>query len=118
MVRLLIRVVVALAIVGVVAHEGGQILFTQTKADDVAHKAAQIGAETFAQTKNVSRARVDAAAVVTEAGGRLKSFSFSQDGKATVKVAMTASTLIVKRVSFLRRFGIRRAKATAPPPVL
>ena len=118
MLRLVVRVVISLALLGALAHEGGQILFAQTKADDIAQKAAQVGAETFAGTKNATRARMDAAAEAKSSGGRLRSFNIQPDGKATVRVAVTASTLIVRRVSFLRRFGIRRATVTAGPPVL
>lgn len=118
MLRLVIRTVIALTLVAVAVHEGGQILFAQTKADDIAQQAAQVGAETFAQTKNATRARADAATEAKNSGGRLRAFTLERDGKATVRVAVTASTLIVRRVSFLRRYGIRRATVTAPPPVL
>ena len=99
MLRLVIRVVVALTVVGVLIHEGGQILFAQTKADDVAQRAAQVGAETFVGTKNVTRARLDAAAEAKSAGARLRAFRMDPEGRATVRVAITASTLIVRRVS-------------------
>ena len=118
MLRMVIRVVVALAIVGVVVHEGGQILFAQTKADDIAQTAAQTGAETFAETKDVAQARAAAKAEVGDGDARFRSFRIRPDGRATVRVAVTASTLIVRRVSFLRRFGVRRATVTAGPPAL
>ncbi len=118
MLRLIVRVVIWLTLIAALVHEGGQILFAQTKADDIAQKAAQVGAETFAGTKNVTRARLDAATEAKAAGGRLRSFRIHPDGKATVRVVVRASTLIVRRVSFLRRFGIRRARVTAGPPVL
>ncbi len=119
MLRLIIRVVVSLALVGTVVHEGGQILFAQTKADDVAHEAAQTAADVFAETKNQGQARDAAAAEVgTREGARLRSFTLRPDGKATVRVAVTASTLVIRRVSFLRRMGVRRATVTAGPPVL
>ncbi len=119
MLRLVIRVVVALALVGTLIHEGGQVLFAQTKADDLAQDAAQTGAEVFSETKSQTQARQAAAAEVVDRGGaRLRSFALLPDGKATVRVAVTASTLIIRRVSFLRRFGVRRATVTAGPPVL
>ncbi|HEX2089636.1 MAG TPA: hypothetical protein VHI54_06895 [Actinomycetota bacterium] len=118
MLRLIIRVVVALALVGTVIHEGGQVLFAQTKADDVAQDAAQTGADVFSETKSQSQARAAAAAEVRESGARLRSFTVLPDGKARVRVVVTASTLIVRRVSFLRGWGVRRATVTAGPPVL
>ena len=118
MLRLIVRLVVALGIVAVVLHDGGQILFAQTRADDIAQRAAQNGAETFKETKNVNQARADAVAYARAEGARLKSFSMAPDGKATVRVALRASTLIVRRVSFLQKFGVRRATVTAGPPVL
>jgi hypothetical protein len=118
MLRLVIRVVVALALVGTIIHEGGQILFAQTKADDLAHDAAQTGAEVFSETKSRAQASQAAADEVDRGGARLRSFTLLPDGKATVRVVVRASTLIVRRVSFLRRFGVRRATVTAGPPVL
>ncbi len=118
MVRLIVRVVVALALVGIVVHEGGQVLFAQTKADDIAQDAAQNGADAFSETKSQSQARAAAAEEVTERGARLRSFTLLPDGKARVRVAVTASTVIIRRVSFLRRLGVRRATVTAGPPVL
>ena len=118
MVRLVIRVVLALALVGIVVHEGGQVLFAQTKADDIAQDAAQTGAETYSETKSQSQARAAATAEATERGARLRSFTVLPDGKARLRVVVTASTLIIRRVSFLRRFGVRRATVTAAPPVL
>jgi hypothetical protein len=119
MLRLVIRVVVALTLVGTIVHEGGQILFAQTKADDLAHDAAQTGAEVFFETKSRAQASQAAADEVADRGGaRLRSFILLPDGKATVRVVVRASTLIVRRVSFLRRFGVRRATVTAGPPVL
>ncbi len=118
MVRLIVRVVLALALVGIVVHEGGQVLFAQTKADDIAQDAAQTGADVFSETKSQSQSRVAASDEVAERGARLRSFTLLPDGKARVRVVVTASTLIVRRVSFLRRFGVRRATVTAGPPVL
>ncbi|MDP8956346.1 MAG: hypothetical protein M3N24_05230 [Actinomycetota bacterium] len=119
MLRLVIRVIVALALLGTIVHEGGQILFAQTKADDLAQDAAQTGADVFAETKSQAMAREAAAAEVADRGGaRLRSFTMRPDGRATVRVVVTASTLIVRRVSFLRRYGVRRATVTAGPPVL
>ncbi len=118
MVRLVVRVVVALALVGTLIHEGGQVLFAQTKADEIAQDAAQTGAEVFSESKSQPQARTAAAAEVSERGARLRSFRLLPDGKARVRVVVTASTLIIRRVSFLRRFGVRRATVTAGPPVL
>ncbi|HEX2266959.1 MAG TPA: hypothetical protein VHI97_01990 [Actinomycetota bacterium] len=118
MVRLVIRVVVALALVGIVVHEGGQVLFAQTKADDIAQDAAQTGADIYSETKSHSQARAGAAAEVADRGARLRSFTVLPDGKARLRVVVTASTLIIRRVSFLRRFGVRRATVTAGPPPL
>ena len=118
MVRLVIRVVLALALVGTLIHEGGQLLFAQTKADEVAQDAAQTGAEIYSETKSQSQARAAAAAEVADRGARLRSFTLLPDGKARLRVVVTASTLIIRRVSFLRRFGVRRATVTAGPPVL
>jgi hypothetical protein len=118
MVRLVVRVVVVMALLGIAVHEGGQVLFAQTKADDIAQDAAQTGAEVFSETKSQSQARVAAADEVAERGARLRTFMLLPDGKARVRVVVTASTLIIRRVSFLRRFGVRRATVTAGPPVL
>ena len=118
MVRLVLRVVLALALLGTVVHEGGQLLFAQTKADDIAQDAAQAGADVFSETKSQPEARAAAAAEVADRGARLRSFKVLPNGKATVRVVVTASTLIVRRVSFLRRLGVRRATVTASPPVL
>jgi hypothetical protein len=118
MVRLVVRVVVALALVGTLIHEGGQVFVAQTKADEIAQDAAQTGAEVFSESTSQPQARTAAAAEVLERGARLKSFRLLPDGKARVRVVVTASTLIIRRVSFLRRFGVRRATVTAGPPVL
>jgi hypothetical protein len=118
MVKLIVRLVLALALVGVVVNEGGQLLFAQTRASDIAHDAAAIGAETFSKSKNFNQAKADAIAEAQSRGARLRTFVLRPDGQATVKVVVRASTLIISRVSFLRHFGTRRATDTAPPPVL
>jgi hypothetical protein len=118
MLKMAIRVVVSLAIVGLLVHEGGQIFFAQTKASDIAQTVAGDAAERFQKSKNVSQARALAVGEVAARGGRLRRFTLEPDGRVTVTVVVKASTLIVRRVSFLRHFGVRRATETGSPPVL
>lgn len=118
MLKLIIRVVVSLAIIGLLVHEGGQVFFAQSKASDIAQTVAADAAERFQASKNASEAKALAVAEVTAKGGRLRRFALEPDGRVTVSVVVRASTLIVRRVSFLRRFGVRRSTETGSPPVL
>ena len=91
MLRLVIRLVIALTLIATVVHEGGQILFAQTKADDIAQEAARVGADTFAGTKNAAQARADAAACPKASPS---TFKYRKNTKLSAVLTVTAPMLI------------------------
>ena len=116
--RYLIATLLFFVILALAANEVGQVVVAKVHASNAATAAAEAGAASFHSTPNRSQARMQAQEAAAAAGGdaRITAFSVAPDGSVTVSVTTTAHTLIVWRVSFLRRFGVQRSSHTAGPP--
>ena len=109
----LLRVVILFGVLAFVGYEAGQIAIARVRAGNVAGSAAQAAADTYFETGRVDAARAEAARTTRTADprARLSAFHVAVDGAVTVAIVEVARTLIVRRVSFLRRFGVARAVA-------
>lgn len=106
-----VKALVVFALLGLAAKETGQIVLTEVRAGSAAGAAAQAGADNFARTKSVKAARRAAlqAAAAKDASAHVTAISVATDGAVTVTVTETAPTIVVRRVSILRRFGVVHA---------
>jgi hypothetical protein len=114
----LIKVILGLVVVGTLLIEGGSILFTRLRVQDVAESAATVGAAQLLQSGDCSSAGDVAATNAHDKDSRvrIRSYQCHQDGRFTVVVTKRADTLYVHLVGFLKDLTVARAQVTAQPP--
>jgi Flp pilus assembly protein TadG len=115
--RAAITLLFLIVVGGLAAIDGTAVLLAKLQTSDVADTAANAGATTYAETRDATAAKSAAiqAADDQDKEAKVTRFSIARDGTVTVEVRKLASTLIVRRVSFLRHFGVVRDTATAGP---
>ena len=115
--RAAITLILLVVVGGLAAVDGGAVLLAKLQASDVADSAANAAETTYANTHDVNAARTAAvdAAKAQDSKVRVTAFSVDAKGTVTVTVRKVASTLIVKRVSFLRHFGVVHATSSTGP---
>ena len=95
----LLKLVISLAIVGLVAFEGGAILVAKVQADGVANDVATEAAIAYAQGSDFDAAERAAEAEATHAGVELVSLDVASDGRSiSVTILKKAKTLILQRI--------------------
>jgi hypothetical protein len=105
----LLKLLVSIAIVGLVAFEAGAILVAHVSADSAASDAAGVAAFVVALGGNDRSAQNAANEAAAKDGAKLISFAVAADGKTvTVTIEKTARTMIVQRISQLRSWGVIR----------
>jgi Flp pilus assembly protein TadG len=115
--RAAIMLLILIVLGGLAAVDGTAVLFAKLQASDVADAAASAGAANYGNTHSVQQAR-DAAVIAAreqDAKVRITRFSVATNGTVTVTVQKTASTLIVRHVSFLRHFGVVHDTSSSGP---
>lgn len=112
------RLVLVLALVGMVFVEGGAIVFSKLQAQDIAESAAVVGAGSLSRTRSANSAREDALRSVGDKSERaaMTAFTARPDGSVTVTVKLRANTVLLQHFSFLAPYTVSRATATADPP--
>jgi Flp pilus assembly protein TadG len=117
-VSFLVKAILGLVVVGTLLIEGGSILFTRLRVQDVAESAATAGASDLAQNRDCSGAGEVAtiSAHDKDSRARVRSYQCHQDGRFTVVVTKRADTLYVHLVGFLEDLTLARAQVTAEPP--
>jgi hypothetical protein len=113
----LIKLVLGLAILGLVVVEGGSILFAHLRVRDAAESAAQVGANAFDGSRNVDAARDAARQEARNRGARLaKPFTVQPvSGRVEVTVVGEANTLLVKHIGFIDQWAVVRVTQSATP---
>jgi hypothetical protein len=113
----LIKVILSLAILGLVAVEGAAILFAHLRARDAAESAAQVAANAFEGSNSVQAAREAAQAEARNKHVRLAKTITVQPGSGRVEVTVVtnASTLVTQYIGFLDQFTVVRATHSATP---
>jgi hypothetical protein len=105
----LIKLVLSLAIVGVVAFEAGALVVAHVGADTAANEVATEAAFAAAKGGSQSAAETAAQAEATRRGVRLIGVSVANDGKSvTVIIEKSAKTLLIHRVSFTKSWTLIR----------
>jgi hypothetical protein len=113
----LIKVVLGLALAGTLLIEGGSILFTKLRVQDVAESAATAGVGQLNTLRSCNAAGDAAVHAVQDKDPRatLKSYECHPDGRFTVVVSKQAETLYVHRIGFLKDFVTASSTVTAQP---
>jgi hypothetical protein len=109
---LVVRVFLGIAVLAIVINDGGQLVSAQVKAESVARAAATAGADTWYRTHREDLVKRDAmtAAIQTDPSADVLSVAVDrQAGTVTVSVRKKASTLVVKRVGFLKHYATQGA---------
>jgi len=110
----IVRTVIVFVLLIVAAYEIGQIVLADVRSSKAASSAAQAAANTYAATKSYQRA--EAAAREEDATVEVTlPIKIGKDGEVTVTVSVTAKTLIVGKISFLKHFAERTSTSTQPP---
>jgi hypothetical protein len=109
----LVRTLLWFAVIALIGHDVGQIIWAQVQTSDAAHKAAQTAADTLFRTKAQIRAEQDALETVASVNQsiELKDFTVESDGSVSTTTTEEATTFIFGRVGFLKGFTLRHATA-------
>jgi hypothetical protein len=113
----LTKLVVSLAIVGLIIFDGIALLVSAVNADDHAAKAASAAADEYRAKKNVQLAYN---AAETEAAANsetvdTQTFRVGTDGRVTLTLHKSATTLWMQRVGFLKKYTKISSTATGSP---
>lgn len=118
MVAYMVKLLLVLALIGMVLVEGGAVVFSKLQAQDVAESAAVAGASSWWHTKDVTTARKQALLLTSDKSPRAKmtAFTLNSDGSVSVSIRLRANTLLLQHIGFLEPYTVTRATATAEPP--
>lgn len=95
-----VKIVLAVALIGAIGFEVGSPLITRAQVDDVAHSAADRAASEMAASKDPKRARqVADEVVVRNEGMSLDRFTIAANGTVEVVVSKRAGSLVLHRFS-------------------
>lgn len=114
----LVKVILGLVIAGTLLIEGGSIMFTKLRVQDVAESAATAGAAQLEQTRDCSAAG-DAAGISVhdkDPRAQMRSYQCHRDGRFSVLVRKRAETLYVHLIGFMEDLTVAEAQVTADPP--
>jgi hypothetical protein len=116
----LTKLVVVMAIVGLVGFDLMSLLISRMKVEDRAASAARAAVRAWDETKDVQRSYDAASRAVDESGDaaayvETESFSVGTDGSVTVTVHHEASTLLVEKIGPIRDWASSTATTTARP---
>lgn len=118
-VSFLVKVILGFVIVGTLMIEGGSILFTRLKVQDVAESAATAGASQLSANPRDCAGAGEAARIVAgdkDPRAKLKSYECRTDLSFSVVMTKRAETLYVHLIGFLDDLTVATARATATPP--
>jgi Flp pilus assembly protein TadG len=112
------KLVIVLALIGIVFVEGGAVVFSKLQAQDLAESAAVAGAASWWHNKNAEQAREQALINLEDKTERAKmtSFEVHPDGRVTVTIKLKANTVLLDRISFFEPYTVTTSTATAQPP--
>lgn len=110
--RSAIHLLVAFALLGLAANEIGQCIMTKVRVENAAASAAQAAADDYVGHRNYDEARAAAVAAAEQADphARVTTVQLLTNGAFTVTAREPANTVLLQRVSFLRRFGVQTAE--------
>ncbi|MGL5829270.1 MAG: hypothetical protein ACRC0L_06845, partial [Angustibacter sp.] len=105
----LTKVVVSLALAGVIFFDAISVVTTRLAVEDDAAAAARAATDSWDSAKSVPQALEQARLSATESSSANVlvegSFRIAQDGSVTLSLRRTAKTMIVRRVSAIESWG-------------
>lgn len=113
----LIKIVVAIALVGFIAVEGGSPLITRAQVDGAAHNIANDATAEYFQRNSEERAREVADEIAADEEVAIEEFSVDPaTGIVTVKVFKEARSVILKKWSVTKSWYEIRVTAEGETP--
>lgn len=111
----LTRIVIVLAVFGLIGFEAVAIGVAHVRTQDVAAEAARAGSAQFSRSKDVDRAYEAASGVAAENNGTIapEDFMVEEDGTVEVTVHREARSVILRRFGATRRWLQVRESARA-----
>lgn len=95
-----VKILLSIALIGVIGFEAGSPLITRAQVDDVAHSAADRAATEMVASNDPKRARQVAEEVVGRNDGMsLDRFTIAPNGSVEVVVSKQAGSLVLRRFS-------------------
>jgi len=115
---LIIQAALAMTLLAFAINDRGQIVAAQVRAESVARAAATAGADTWYRLRKADQARADAtaAAAKVDPSATVTNVDIGENGAVTVRVEKLASTIVVDRVGFLKKFGMQVATDSEAGP--
>ena len=117
-VSFILRTIIVFVLLAVTAYEVGQVVLADVAASKAASVAAQAAATNYSSTKSFQKAQDAAVAAALESNSSAEvqlPIKIAPDGEATVTVTISATTLVVGKISFLKHWGMRQATETETP---
>lgn len=114
----MVKLLIGLAIAGLIVMEAAQILFARISIQDLADRAAAAGALAYDDSGSIREAHDAVTEVVSkDESARLRKFVVNPSDR-TVRIILRkrASTLLVDEIGFLEQFSIAVGRATGEPP--
>ncbi len=112
------RIAVVLTLVGIVAVEGGTILWARLKAQDAAEAGAIAAADSFLNNHDARLATDAAAETVVRKDPEAElivPLEIDRDGNVRVTVEKRAETFLTSRIGFLESMSVIRTTAEGSP---
>jgi Flp pilus assembly protein TadG len=117
-VSFLVKVILGLVVAGTVLIEGGSIMFTKLRVQDVAESAATAGAAQLLKSTDCAVAGEVAriSAHDKDARAQVRSYECHRDGRFSVVIRKRAETLYVHLIPPFEDLTVAESRATASPP--
>jgi hypothetical protein len=113
----LAKIVIVIALGGLVAFEGGSPLITRAQVDGAAHDAADDAAAEFFQTRNVDSARAKAQVIADKEGATIEAFTIDDaTGRVHLTLFKQARSVVMKKLSQTRSWYEVRVSADSTGP--
>lgn len=114
----IVKAVIVFAILALAVEETGQVIKAQVNAEDAARAGALAAANAYQSTQNLKIAEQTAQQTMTSlgTGAKLVAFKLVGNGQAvTVTARVTAHTMLISRVGFLKHLGQQTASDEETP---
>lgn len=114
----LTKVVVALAILGLMGFDAMSLTLARVQGEDAAQQAVRAASVTYSTTRDLQAAYDAAVAKAAPAGDTIDpaGFSITPAGAVTLSLRREASTLLVEKVGPLRKYAEVTRTVTGGPP--
>ncbi|HVE92643.1 MAG TPA: hypothetical protein VNE62_10160 [Actinomycetota bacterium] len=111
----LVKMLLAVAVVGFIVLEGGSLVFNRLQAPDIAATAAQEAGLVYSNSNVFEAAKATAEEYVTKNGGEFVEFKVDPVGRrVSVRMKKTAKTFVVKKIERLHPLAVVEVTESAP----